>query len=198
MKDKIINLQSDNDKKNFEKKLWLYRSIFFKRTNFIIDNNENESYKNIINALNIKNRMKRITFIYDTICDQIDKYNIENHISCDFKNGKCGTHQKTNYYNGCCRMCRYQSENGCKTRNTACKLFFCDYVCKKSKPLTFHDIKLFKCLSIRCQIISNTNFFLNRKISLISLYFGSLILLAIFQTITILSMPYIFMKNKRT
>lgn len=198
LKDKIIKLDSKDDIKNFEKDLWLYRSFLHKKTNFILESSlADETYTNIINALNIKNKLKRITFVYDSACKQIDDYNIKNHISCDFKDGKCGAHQNTKHYNGCCRVCRYQSPTGCKTKNLSCKLFFCGYVCSKSKPLTFNDLKILKCLSVKRRMITDMTLFLSRKKVIIALYLDSFIILSIFHTISILFMPSTFLKNRR-
>ena len=198
MKEKIIQLKDRNDTITFEKNIWKYKSILYKNTKFVLENKTGEDgYQDIIDALNIKNRLKRITYIYDKACKQIDDYNDKNNITCEFKNGKCCAHYQTNHYNGCCRMCKYQSQNGCKTSNLSCKLFFCGCVQSKHKILRFEDIKVLKCFSKREKAIANINFFSSRKMFITTLYTSSFILVTIFDIINILMMlPSLIKKQK--
>lgn len=86
MKTKIIKLNNKVDTKKFERKIWIYKSIIYKRTKFILENNvKNINYSSVIEALNIKNRIKRINYIYDKACSEIDEYNKIKHIDCEFK-----------------------------------------------------------------------------------------------------------------
>ena len=39
MKTKIIKLNNKVDTKKFERKIWIYKSIIYKRTKFILENN---------------------------------------------------------------------------------------------------------------------------------------------------------------
>ena len=189
MKEKIIKLHSEEDIKEFEKNIWKYRSIFYKRTHFTLENKTNDDgYNIIIEALNIKKRYKRISYIYDKACEQIDNYNKENNIECEFKEGKCLAHYNTKHHNGCCRVCKYQSQTGCKTQNLACKLFFCGCVKKKYKTLNFEDVKILKCLPKKSQIMLEGMFFINRKNFIFVLYTNSFIVLAIVQLGAILNM----------
>ncbi len=198
MKSMIVELNSEADVKNFDKKIWLYRSIFYKNVHFEPKSTDAYSkYIDVINALNIKNRFKRIRYIYDTACNQIDNYNKENHINCEFKCGKCLAHHDTRFYNGCCRVCRFQSQNGCTTKNLTCKLFFCSPIRENYKTLHFEDIKLLKCLSKKNQIIVNGNFFASREAFLFVLYTGSFIVLSLTQFFNILLMPLSYRKHKK-
>ena len=125
MKNKIVEIDNELDAKKFEKNIWIYKSIFYRNTKFILKNKTNiEGYNEAIEALNIKSRIKRINYIYDKSCEIIDNYNKKNSIDCEFENGHCIVHRNTKYINGCCRLCRYQSEKGCKSKNLTCKLFF--------------------------------------------------------------------------
>ena len=60
----------------------------------------------------------------------IDNRNIN---ICGFINNKCFVQRKnnSNNCNGCCRLCIYQSSNGCTTNNLTCKLFNCSEVKKR-------------------------------------------------------------------
>ena len=198
MKEMIVKLNTETDVKNFDKKIWLYRSIFYRNIHFVVETipiyNE---YINIVNALNIKNRFKRIKYIYDTACEQIDNHNKENNINCEFKCGKCLAHYDTRFYNGCCRVCRFQSKHGCTTKNLTCKLFFCSPIRNKYKTLTFSDVKLLKCLSKKNQIIVNGNFFASRNSFLFVLYTGSFVVLSLTQFFNILFMPFSYNKHKK-
>ncbi|MBR2678310.1 MAG: hypothetical protein IKE63_02725 [Bacilli bacterium] len=136
-----------NNKEKFLKRIWLYRSILFKFTEFETDTTDKE-FRIIVEALNIKSRYKRIYFVIDNLCNQIDKYYKDCNL-CKFKNNQCLCHRKQslNYINGCCHKCIYQSTNGCTTKNFACKMFNCSYVRKKHKVLTYKDLPLLKALS---------------------------------------------------
>ena len=108
-----------NDIDLFYKKLWLYKSVFFRNVYFKTDIQE---IKSIIDALNLKKRKKRITYIYDYACKEVDNYWKDKNPCC-FKKNKCLSQQKPTckYKNGCCRKCVYQSNKGCTTSNLTCK-----------------------------------------------------------------------------
>ena len=155
----------------FYKRLWLYKSFLFRKTYFETDISE---IKSLISALNIKNRKRRITYIYDYACDEVDNYWKDKNPCC-FKNGKCLSQQKSGckHKNGCCRRCVYQSNNGCTTSNLTCKFFYCTYVSSKYKLLTIHDIKILKLLTLRQKTILKHDFFSSREEVLGDLYIGS-------------------------
>lgn len=104
MKKKII-LKSKKDLSSFYKRLWLYRSFLYRYVTF---ETEDDKYNisSFINALNIKNRRKRIKYIYDAACLEIDDYYKDKNM-CGFKNNQCYVQRKlnNNKFNGCCRMC---------------------------------------------------------------------------------------------
>ncbi|MCI8547496.1 MAG: hypothetical protein HFJ38_01265 [Bacilli bacterium] len=90
----------------------------------------------IIHAINIKDRRKRYTYIYDTICDKLDK----SQTYCRFQNGLCDKyrHKNLSHCNGCCETskgekCKYLGKNGCQIKCISCKFFICDYLKKEDK-----------------------------------------------------------------
>ena len=174
---KVINDKAALD--NFYRKLFFYKSFIFKKTTFTVET-KYEQIKPIIKALNIKKRKDRITYIYDEACRQIDNH-YKNKNICGFKNNKCYVQQKLNNgtINGCCRLCKYQSEKGCKTVNLTCKLFTCSEVEKRCKIITFDDLKILNLLSYRNKMILKSDYFSKRENVIKDLYYGSVILWAI-------------------
>ena len=174
---KVINDKAALD--NFYRKLFFYKSFIFKKTTFTVET-KYEQIKPIIKALNIKKRKDRITYIYDEACRQIDNH-YKNKNICGFKNNKCYVQQKLNNgtINGCCRLCKYQREKGCKTVNLTCKLFTCSEVEKRCKIITFDDLKILNLLSYRNKMILKSDYFSKRENVIKDLYYGSVILWAI-------------------
>lgn len=191
----IILLNSEENRNKFIRLLPFYKSLFFFYTKFECSNYINENDKYLISALNIKNRKKRITFIYDKACtildDSIPKKNI-----CGFSNLKCGLHKcnKLNYNYGCCRKCRYVTDSGCPSSNLACKLFNCSYVKKRYKPLSFKNLDILKLLSLKNRIIVQNDYFSLREDVLKDLYSYSFILSGVRIIIRLLK-NYIYKKK---
>lgn len=165
MKKKYIDIRNDDDYEKFLRKIKYYK--FFFNTEFDITR-EYKDLKDICFALNIKNRKDRITFIYDNACDKIDRENPCN--ACGFKEGKCDAHRDKKYINGCCRMCRYQSDKGCTSKNLACKLFNCSTVKKRYEVLEYGDIHILKALSLKNRTIVKSDYFSKRDDVLKDLY----------------------------
>ena len=170
---KII-VNSKNDLKKFYKRLKYYKYLFFVK--FESDNNE---IQDIITALNIKKRNKRIEYVYDYSCKYIDNY-WENINYCGFKCNKCYCQQYKGckYKNGCCRLCKYQSDNGCITSNLTCKFYYCTEVLRRHKVLTYNDIKILKLFSLRQKVIIKHSFFNSRGEILFDLKYMPLILVS--------------------
>lgn len=161
MKIKTILINNEHDLNKLIKNIKYYKGLFYCNTEFIIKNNlQDKNVELIMNALNIKNRKKRIEYIYQQACNLIDKNNKGKNI-CGFKNNKCYVQRKLNNgkCNGCCRKCLYQSENGCTTRNLACKLFNCSEVKSRHKTIKYEDIKILKVLSLKNQFIVKSDYF---------------------------------------
>lgn len=163
-----------DNKEKLLKRIWLYRSIFFKFVEFKTNTTDKE-LKTIVEALNIKSRYKRIYFVIDNLCNQIDEY-YKGCDLCKFKNNQCICHRKQNldYINGCCRKCIYQSNKGCTTKNFACKMFNCSYVEKKYKVLTHKDLLLLKVLTPLQRLVLKSDFFSSIDEVALDLFFGPL------------------------
>ncbi len=172
MRNKIIIINNDKDYNKLLKKLYIYKSILYYNTLFVVKNNINDKMLNyIIDALNIKKRKKRINFIYDQSCHLIDEKNKGINI-CGFKNERCYVQRKYNKgkCNGCCRMCIYQTKNGCSTKNLTCKLFNCSEVRKRYEVIDYNDLKLLKVLSLKNQLVIKSDYFSKREDVLKDLY----------------------------
>jgi hypothetical protein len=170
-----------NEKKltMFYKFIPLYKSFIFKFVKFELNENLFEK-EPIVEALNIKNRKKRIAFIYDFVCDIIDESYYGKNI-CGFENNKCYAQREpyNDKCNGCCRLCLYQNPKGCKTKNLSCKFYFCSDVIKRQSILKFEDFMILKCLTFRQRILLKHNYFSKREEILNDLYINSLIVGAI-------------------
>lgn len=172
MKVKKIKIDDEKDYEKLIKNIKRYKRIFYRNTSFAIENNINDkTIEYIENALNIKNRRKRIEYIFDTSCKIIDE-NTNNKNICGFKEGKCFVQQrkKDGKCNGCCRKCLYQSKNGCLTKNLTCKLFYCSEVKTRYNVIKYEDLKLLKLLSIKNRCIIKHDFFSKREDYLKDLY----------------------------
>ncbi len=162
--EKRIKISTEAEKTHFLSMLPLYKSSLCKFTYFKIDTDDLD-LKEIEEALNIKNKKKRITYIYDTTCKKIERFYKNNKNMCGFICGQCYTQREnsTDKTNGCCGFCLYQSDKGCTTTNLACKLFNCENVRKRYKLLEFSDIKLLKVLTKNQQTILKYNYFSLRE-----------------------------------
>ena len=176
---KLIKINNQTALDKFYRKLFFYKLFILKKTKFTVETNY-EEVKPIINALNIKKRKARITYIYDEACKQIDNH-YKNKNICGFKNNKCYVQQKlqNGTINGCCRMCMYQSAKGCTTKNLTCKLFTCSEVEKRCKVIKFYDLKILNLLSFRNRMILKSDYFSKREDVIKDLYYSSFFLWAI-------------------
>ncbi len=172
MKSKTILINNNNDYIKFLKKINIYKSILYCNTLFVVNNSINDNMMDyIINALNIKNRKKRITYIYDNSCKLIDD-NTKSINICGFKDNKCYVQRKlkNGKCNGCCRKCLYQTNKGCSAKNLACKLFNCSEVTSRYNVIKYDDLKLLKLLSLKNQFIIKSDYFSTREYVLKDLY----------------------------
>ena len=174
---KKIVISNEKQYNKFLNKLWLYKSIFYKRTYFTIDNKINNINLDYINiALNIKNRKERINYIYNTCCDIIDnKFKGIN--ICGFENSKCYIQRKinNNKCNGCCNKCLYQSNKGCTTKNLSCKLFNCTEVKSRYNVIEYNDLKILKLFSLKNRLLIKSEYFSKKEDVLKDLYSYSII-----------------------
>jgi len=169
-----IVIKNKKDLEFFYKLIPLYKSFIFKLIYFEL-NEDLFKVGSIIKTLNIKNRKKRITFIYDFVCNEIDK-SVDGKNICGFEDNKCYAQREpyNNKSNGCCRLCLYQNPSGCETKNLSCKFYFCSDVLKRRKVLNFDDFKILKCFTIRQRILLKHNYFSAKKEIINDLYIGVL------------------------
>ena len=170
--EKVLFIENEKNLKT----LFLYKSFLYHFVNFRLEEDKYE-IGDIVAALNIKNRKKRVEFIYDRACDEINDFFANKNV-CNFKNGQCGIHRKlkNNKFNGCCRKCIYQTPNGCPTKNLACKLFFCSYVKDRYKVIELKDLKILKALYFRQRAIIKYDYFSSREEVINDLYLNSYII----------------------
>ena len=175
----------------------LYKTIFFRFVKFET-NSKDEQMVIITNALNIKRRRKRITYVYDATCDFIDTFYQGKNI-CGFKNCECYVQRarKEGLKNGCCRNCIYQTSNGCPSKNLACKLFNCSEVYSRCKVIEYKDLKTVKIFSIRQRVIVASDYFSLREDVLKDLYSYSLIYAGLRMTFRIVKNYIILKLNNR-
>lgn len=125
----------------------------FSQFEIIVDNYDENEEKNIMDIIRaIKIEMldtieKRYNYIYDTVCNYLDKEFICKNI-CDFENNRCIAKRDYNITCGCCRHiknkklllisnkfveCEYLKNKQCTAQCLTCKLFTCDYIIKHKK-----------------------------------------------------------------
>lgn len=167
-------IKYDEFKKILKHLLKLKKKAFKNKIIFgIIENNKktigqiknfdknNENHKMFIfslNAILFQTCYESYNYIYDTVCDYLDKQFIENNL-CDFQNNKCGEKRNTSSLVGCCHhyknsflgpislknnfiQCEYFQGDKCIAKCIGCKLFTCDYLEKKGIKFKIKDILL--------------------------------------------------------
>ena len=105
-----------------------------------------------MHAINIKDKSKRYSFIYDTVCDYIDKKYLECNY-CDFKDDVCvffRNHPKIMHKDGCCYsdarggLCENLKNHRCQIKSISCKLYSCETLRNKKVYFKIKDIPLLK------------------------------------------------------
>ena len=172
-----VVIKNIDDYRTFLNKLWIYKSFLYHNTIFEVDSNI-DSVLDIVNALNIKKRKKRIDYVYDKACEYLDLYIKDNNV-CDFIDNKCFVQRRPNNTNkdGCCGpiKCKHIKNGVCTTKNISCKLFYCPDARKKAKVLGMKDIDILKLLSFRQRLVIVFNVASTREEILKDLYSYSLI-----------------------
>lgn len=128
-----------------------------------------------LKAVLIKEKRKKIEYIYDQVCEELDEEFAKNNY-CDFKDDVCI--EKRNCSErvtmGCChkfkhpitmngelKECPYLVDRHCSTQCITCKLFTCDAIKVKFK---LKNIPLIECFFNPIQkLIVKTNFFTKRE-----------------------------------
>lgn len=144
----------------------------------IIDDSSQEGQTEMIKCIEavlIKDKRKRIEYIYDQVCKELDE-KFEKNNYCDFKDdvciGKRNCSEKVTM--GCChrfkhpitmngelKECPYLVDKHCSTQCITCKLFTCDAIKVKFK---LKNIPLIECFFNPIQkLIVKTNFFTKRE-----------------------------------
>lgn len=139
--------------------LFIYRTLIFKKIKF---ETENPNLKNIMKALNIKDKRKRVEYVYNETIKALNKYYHED--LCKFIDGQCII-QRTNKkgkYNGCCRFCPLVTDKGCPSENVSCKLIYCKTATKNIKLIRIRDIDITKCLTPFQRVILKGDFFVTK------------------------------------
>ena len=195
MKKKRILIETDNVNegyKNYKK----YKRFIYKNVEFIY-NGKNKDIERIVKVLNIKSRRKRLEYIFDESCSDIDRHFKGENI-CGFECGQCMVQRehKLRDKNGCCRICRLQSDTGCTSKNLTCKLFFCDEVKNKYEVIKLNDLKLLKLLTRRQRTIIRFDLFSTREEVIMDLYLG-FITIAAFRELYMLIKTSLFWIFKR-
>lgn len=184
------------NKEELIKKLFLYRSNIYRKTEFKTDIDDKQIIA-IIEALNIKKRRKRLEYIYDYCCKTVDKFNDGKNI-CGFQQNKCIMQQtpECNFTDGCCRLCIHQHGKGCETSNLSCKFFYCDAVTNNHKVLRYKDFPILKILTLRQRLMVKDNFFSTREEILNDIYIGSIIIFGFRLTYRIFRDFFLFIIKK--
>lgn len=150
----------------------------------VTDDKELKQISLLVEALNIKDKKKRLEFIYDRSCDLLDNDFYGKNI-CGFKCGKC---IQNRYYNslggGCCcdsrnhlSMCPYLTNKGCFIRCLACKFHICALLKKKGYKYRLSDIYMLKyLLNWKQKIMVYNDFFMTKEEVLKDVYKNSIIL----------------------
>ncbi len=139
------------------KKLENNKNIFGYILNYTEANIKQKDFIDSINAILCSNRKERYNYIYDIVCENLDKHFYGDN-TCDFINNKCGEKRNTNSTIGCCRhfktkwlgffstlvKCEYLNENTkmCDANCISCKLYTCNYLEKKGVKFKIKDILL--------------------------------------------------------
>lgn len=193
---RMININIDN-KSDFEKLIQKPRQYlkYAKAGKLEITYTYPEEYEAFVHALFIKNRRERITYIYDNACERIDRYNDSHCLNCSFHHGRCDAYINSRI-NGCCYHCLLQSNNGCPTKNLACKFFFCEKL-DKLNHLRFEDFPEFKLLTSLQREIIRTNFYCKREVFLKLLFINSYLVFYIYASRNAVNMTIADIKNRR-
>ena len=167
---KIISI-NNNNYKNTLNKLFIYKHS---KKSFKFNYSDDFKYKDYFNdiekALNIKNKEKRLSFIYDVVCDYLDNLFIKENM-CEFKNNKCYSNRCKNFekVNGCCSNnkninCKYFDKNHCLIKCSGCKFYICPSLKKKKGPIKLKNIFITRLLSYRQKIILRYTVFTPKEV----------------------------------
>lgn len=150
MKDLIIDVKDINKEIKNTKK---YLKYCDKNNVKIKYNTNDETLKQIEKAINEKDLSKRYSYIYDTVCDYIDKKYLECNY-CEFKDDVCKYFRENNdlnHKNGCCYsdarggLCEHLVNKHCNIKSISCKLYSCEILRNNNIKFRIRKIPLLKC-----------------------------------------------------
>lgn len=172
---KLIRLR---DNKNKKYKV-LYEGKYYEKEK--LDKNIREITQ-LAEALNIKDKKQRLSYIYNKACDLLDSDFYGKNI-CNFKNNKCLHDRKDeNKYDGCCQSnngkhCKYLKNHKCEVRCLACKFHICKELIKLGYKYRVNDILVLKyLLNFKQKIIVYLDYFMSEEEVLEDIYKNSIIL----------------------
>ncbi len=152
-----------------------------------MSNKEDIQVSLLVEALNIKDKRKRLEFVYDKSCELLDNDFYGCNL-CEFKNNRCmhdRIHAKS--MDGCCRSnddkkkCPYIKNHRCTIKCLACKFHICYLLRKKGYKYRVNDIYLLKYLyNWKQKIIIYNDFFMTKEEVLKDVYRNSIIYWALF------------------
>lgn len=193
-------IKDEEEKASFIRNLSFYRSFIFKFVEFQIETNYLD-IKDIVMALNIKNKKERITFVFDKTIEIVEKFYENEGDVCDFKCGQCHVQRisKDDKVNGCCRFCKYQSGDGCTTKNVACKFFNCDDVRKHHKVLEYDQVELLRVLDRGRRDLLRSDYFSSREDIIKDVRLGVVLgTIRMYSRFLITGIKMIFFKEKKS
>ena len=148
---------TENNKKKMIRKIYsLVKYCDKKNLGIIIhsylDSNTNRELHIIEKGINLKDKKKRYSYVYDEICKILDEKVDTNY--CEFKNDTCYRDRLKNngHKNGCCECvgrgkCKFLRNGVCTMKSCmACKLFTCAALRKKGineKATNYLPLKVF-------------------------------------------------------
>lgn len=176
MKEVIIKVDDDGnykipkfirlrDNKNKKYKV-LYKGKYYEKDDTNIKIRE---VIQLVEALNIKDKNKRLSYIYNRACDFLDITFYEKN-ACKFKNNKCLHDRKDkDKCDGCCRSfcgthCKYLKNHRCEVRCLACKFHICRELTKLGYKYRVNDILVLKyLLNFRQKVIVYLDYFMSEE-----------------------------------
>ena len=137
-----------------------------------------------ISSLFITNRKKSIEYIYDYVCDSLDKkFKVENYCKFESDNTCIANRNHTAFHPtmGCCysfeytglfstkfikniSLCKYLDCKTCSTKCITCKMFTCKYLKSQNVVFNCSNILLLDCFFTKKQhLILESNFFRTKE-----------------------------------
>lgn len=166
---KNIIIYNRKDKLNFIEDLSYYKTFLYHFTTFTSSSLDPE-IQEIINALNIKSRKKRISYVYDSALKRAERYFKKIDIS-----SKKIKRNRTKKIPISCNNCPNKKTNKCPINNVSCKLYYSSLVLKKDEVLSYDDLNVLKVLSKSQQKRITKEYNLEKEQVIKDLYYGPIV-----------------------